>query len=169
MQNTLGRELHGHGHMLAALGQSKLPALDKAMFAGNGEWQGFAQLFVWMTAFGYLSMQSKLMAKGQTPRPLDHKSVMAAMAQGGGLMGISFSANITVSVRHGIQLGWAIRRRCRSVKKPVPAGPRWRCKGRRFSQVRYQPYTVSQSAWCTSGNGLSYSEPHAGMVITWFS
>lgn len=42
-----------------------------------------------MTAFGYLSMQAKLMVKGQTPRPLDHKSVMAAMVQGGGagLMG----------------------------------------------------------------------------------
>ncbi|MEQ0457422.1 hypothetical protein [Klebsiella sp. JB_Kp027] len=89
MQNTLGRELYGRGYTPAALGQSKLPALAKAMFAGNGEWQGFAQLFVWMTAFGYLSMQAKLMAKGQTPRPLDHKSVMAAMAQGGGagLMG----------------------------------------------------------------------------------
>lgn len=69
---------------MAALGQSKFPALAKAMFAGNGEWQGFAQLFIWMTAFGYLSMQAKLMVKGQTPRPLDHKSVMAAMVQGGG-------------------------------------------------------------------------------------
>lgn len=89
MQNTLGRELYGRGYTPAALGQSKFPALAKAIFAGNGEWQGFAQLFVWMTAFGYLSMQAKLMAKGQTPRPLDHKSVMAAMAQGGGagLMG----------------------------------------------------------------------------------
>ncbi|EJA5052405.1 hypothetical protein MU985_002837 [Salmonella enterica] len=89
MQNTLGRELYGRGYTPAVLGQSKFPALAKAIFAGNGEWQGFAQLFVWMTAFGYLSMQAKLMAKGQTPRPLDHKSVMAAMAQGGGagLMG----------------------------------------------------------------------------------
>ena len=89
MQNTLGRELYGRGYTPAALGQRKFPALAKAMFAGNGEWQGFAQLFIWMTAFGYLSMQAKLMVKGQTPRPLDHKSVMAAMVQGGGagLMG----------------------------------------------------------------------------------
>lgn len=89
MQNTLGRELFGRGYTPAALGQNKFPALAKAMFAGNGEWQGFAQLFVWMTALGYLSMQVKLMAKGQTPRPMDHKTVMAAMAQGGGagLMG----------------------------------------------------------------------------------
>lgn len=92
MQNTIGRELYGRGYTPAALGQSKFPALAKAMFAGNGEWQGFAQLFVWMTALGYLSMQAKLMMKGQTPRPLDHKSVMAAMAQGGGagLMGDFF-------------------------------------------------------------------------------
>lgn len=84
MQNALGRELFGRGYTPAALGESKFPALAKALFAGNGEWQGMANLFVWMTAFGYLSMQAKLMLKGQTPRPLDIKTVLAAMAQGGG-------------------------------------------------------------------------------------
>jgi hypothetical protein len=85
MQNTIGRELYGRGYTPAALGKNKMNSLYNAMRGGNGEWQGMAQLFVWMTALGYLSMQTKLLLKGQTPRPLDHKSVMAAMAQGGGL------------------------------------------------------------------------------------
>lgn len=84
MQNTIGREIYGRGYTPAGLGEAKFPALAKAMFAGNGEWQGFAQLFVWMTALGYLSMQSKLLLKGQTPRPMDVKTALAAMAQGGG-------------------------------------------------------------------------------------
>ena len=35
--------------------------------------------------FGYISMQSKLMLKGQTPRPADAKTFLAAASQGGGL------------------------------------------------------------------------------------
>ncbi|HBC5610244.1 TPA: hypothetical protein KEV05_004440 [Klebsiella oxytoca] len=46
---------------------------------------GLAQLALWMTFFGYLSMQTKLMLKGQTPRPADAKTFLAAAAQGGGL------------------------------------------------------------------------------------
>lgn len=52
---------------------------------GNGEKLGLAQLFIWMTALGYVSMQTKLLLKGQTPRPADAKTFLAAAAQGGGL------------------------------------------------------------------------------------
>ncbi|AKL13252.1 hypothetical protein AB182_18980 [Phytobacter ursingii] len=44
-----------------------------------------ANLFVWATMFGYLSMQSKLMLKGQTPRPANASTLRAAALQGGGL------------------------------------------------------------------------------------
>ena len=52
---------------------------------GKGAFLGAANLFVWATMFGYISMQSKLMLKGQTPRPADAKTFLAAASQGGGL------------------------------------------------------------------------------------
>lgn len=84
MQKHLGRELFGRGYTPAALGQNKIHSLANALKNGNGELLGLANMIVWMTAFGYLSMQTKLMAKGQTPRPASFKTVQAAFLQGGG-------------------------------------------------------------------------------------
>lgn len=89
MQNAIGRELYGRGYDFGSLSQNNTfrnNALIRAMRNGNGELMGVAQLFLWATAFGYLSMQTKLMLRGQTPRPADNVSTWtAAMAQGGGL------------------------------------------------------------------------------------
>ncbi|MGK8664871.1 hypothetical protein [Serratia marcescens] len=85
MQNTIGREIYGRGYTPAELGQSRFTSLANAMRNGNGEKMGLAQLFIWMTALGYVSMQTKLLLKGQTPRPADAKTFLAAAAQGGGL------------------------------------------------------------------------------------
>lgn len=86
MQNVLGREVFGRGYTPAGLGESKTTSLTNALFRnGKGAFMGAANLFVWATLFGYVSMQTKLMLKGQTPRPPDAKTFMAAAAQGGGL------------------------------------------------------------------------------------
>lgn len=86
MQNVLGREVFGRGYTPAGLGESKTASLTNALFRnGKGAFMGAANLFVWATLFGYISMQTKLMLKGQTPRPADAKTFMAAAAQGGGL------------------------------------------------------------------------------------
>ncbi|WP_312836628.1 hypothetical protein [Pantoea sp.] len=86
MQQTLGREVFGRGYTPAPLGQSRWGSVSNALFkSGKGEMVGLAQLFLWMTVFGYMSMQTKLMLKGQTPRPADSKTLLAAAAQGGGL------------------------------------------------------------------------------------
>lgn len=86
MQQTLGREVFGRGYTPAALGESRFGGLTNALFrSGKGEMLGLAQVFMWMTAFGYISMQTKLMLKGQTPRPADAKTFLAAAVQGGGL------------------------------------------------------------------------------------
>lgn len=86
MQQALGREVFGRGYTPAPLGQSRWGSVTNALLkSGKGEMVGMAHLFLWMTAFGYLSMQTKLMLKGQTPRPADAKTFLAAAAQGGGL------------------------------------------------------------------------------------
>lgn len=86
MQNVLGREVFGRGYTPAGLGESKTTSLTNALMRnGNGAFMGAANLFVWATLFGYVSMQAKLMLKGQTPRPADAKTFLAAAAQGGGL------------------------------------------------------------------------------------
>ncbi|MDT3531755.1 hypothetical protein [Cronobacter sakazakii] len=86
MQNVLGREVFGRGYTPAGLGESKTTSLTNALMRnGNGAFMGAANLFVWATLFGYVSMQAKLMMKGQTPRPADAKTFLAAAAQGGGL------------------------------------------------------------------------------------
>ncbi|EMX9855223.1 hypothetical protein ACW9S2_005241 [Klebsiella michiganensis] len=86
MQNVLGREVFGRGYTPAGLGESKTASLTNALLSnGKGAFIGAANLFVWATLFGYVSMQTKLMLKGQTPRPADAKTFMAAAAQGGGL------------------------------------------------------------------------------------
>ncbi|GJL38601.1 hypothetical protein TUM17576_54210 [Enterobacter hormaechei] len=86
MQNVLGREVFGRGYTPAGLGESKTTSLTNALLRnGKGAFVGAANLFVWATLFGYISMQSKLMLKGQTPRPADAKTFLAASSQGGGL------------------------------------------------------------------------------------
>lgn len=86
MQNVLGREVFGRGYTPAGLGESKTASLTNALLRnGKGAFVGAANLFVWATLFGYISMQSKLMLKGQTPRPADAKTFLAAASQGGGL------------------------------------------------------------------------------------
>ena len=86
MQQALGREVFGRGYTPSKLGESRWNSVTNALFkSGKGEMVGLAQLALWMTFFGYLSMQTKLMLKGQTPRPADSKTFLAAAAQGGGL------------------------------------------------------------------------------------
>ncbi|MGY6030655.1 hypothetical protein [Phytobacter sp. AG2a] len=86
MQNVLGREVFGRGYTPAGLGESKTSSLTNALLNnGKGAFLGAANLFVWATLFGYVSMQSKLLLKGQTPRPANGKTFLAAATQGGGL------------------------------------------------------------------------------------
>jgi hypothetical protein len=76
LQRVLSREIYGKG----------ATTMKEALKNGNGEMLGLANLIVWNTAFGYLSMTAKDLAKGKTPRdPEDPKTYMAAMVQGGGL------------------------------------------------------------------------------------
>jgi hypothetical protein len=86
MQNVLGREVFGRGYTPAGLGESKTTSMTNALLRnGKGAFMGAANLFVWSTLFGYISMQAKLMLKGQTPRPADVNTFLAAAYQGGGL------------------------------------------------------------------------------------
>lgn len=87
MQKTLGRELYGRGYAPTPLGQGYRGSKDliAALRNGNGERLGLAQLLLWTTAFGYLSMAAKDVVKGREPRsPDDPKTWVAAMVQGGG-------------------------------------------------------------------------------------
>lgn len=78
----LSRELYGRG----IEADSFTKAIRQALKNGNGEMMGIAQLFVQMTALGYLAMSAKDMLKGREPRdPLNQKTWMAAATQGGGL------------------------------------------------------------------------------------
>jgi hypothetical protein len=53
---------------------------------GNGERLAVAQLLLWTTAFGYLSIATKDALKQRQPRsPEDPKTWIAAMVQGGGM------------------------------------------------------------------------------------
>ncbi|ROM29269.1 hypothetical protein BK645_09880 [Pseudomonas protegens] len=88
MQKTMGRELYGRGYTPTALGNGFRGGRDliQALRSGNGERLAIAQLMLWTTAFGYLSMASKDVTKGREPRPADDpKTWLAAMVQGGGL------------------------------------------------------------------------------------
>ncbi|KAA0020718.1 hypothetical protein F0A16_02715 [Salinicola corii] len=88
IQKTLGRELYGRGYTPGAMDSSFRAGRDfvNALRNGNGEILGLAQLMVWTTAFGYMSMVAKDGVKGRSPRdPSDPKTWMAAMVQGGGL------------------------------------------------------------------------------------
>lgn len=87
MQKTLGRELYGRGYAPTPLGEGYRGSKDliSALRNGNGERLAMAQLMLWTTAFGYLSMSAKDAVKGRQPRPADDpKTWIAAMTQGGG-------------------------------------------------------------------------------------
>lgn len=76
LQKSIGRELFGKGS----------DTLGQALKNGNGELLGVAQLMLWTTLFGYGAMSAKDLLKGRTPRnPLDYKTWLAAMLQGGAL------------------------------------------------------------------------------------
>lgn len=73
MQKVIWRELYGRG-------------ADSISQVGMTEVIGTAQLFLWMTLFGYGAMSVKEMIKGRQPRnPTDAKTWAAAMLQGGAL------------------------------------------------------------------------------------
>ena len=87
MQKTMGRELYGRGYAPTPPGEGYRGSKDliAALRNGNGERLAMAQLMLWTTAFGYLSMSAKDAVKGRQPRPADDpKTWIAAMTQGGG-------------------------------------------------------------------------------------
>jgi len=88
MQKTMGREFYGRGYAPTPLGLGYRGSRDflSAMKNGNGEKLALAQLIVWTTAFGYLSMTAKDAVKGREPRPVDSAATWgAAFTQGGGI------------------------------------------------------------------------------------
>lgn len=88
LQKSVGRELYGRGYSPSQFGArfGGMRELGNALSSGNGEILGLAHLMLWTTAFGYLAMSAKDLAKGRTPRPPDDpKTWMAAMLQGGAL------------------------------------------------------------------------------------
>ena len=81
-ERVLGREIHGRGENYATLGEFLTGGR-------NGELVALAQMMVWTTALGYLSMTAKELVKGKEPRDVTDPAVawstfMAAAMQGGG-------------------------------------------------------------------------------------
>lgn len=79
-ERVLGREVYGRG--AATLGE--------ALTNKNGEMVALAQMILWTTALGYVSMSVKDMVKGKDPRDVTDpeiawKTFLAAAAKGGGL------------------------------------------------------------------------------------
>ncbi|PVX84355.1 hypothetical protein C7402_105196 [Paraburkholderia unamae] len=83
MQKIMGRELYGRGF------EGTNPF--KALAAGNGEAWGLVSVVALSTLFGFGSMVSKSLLRGQSPQmpngdaENDVKVFLAAMAQGGGM------------------------------------------------------------------------------------
>ena len=80
VERVMGREIYGRG----------ANTFGEALTNKNGELVALAQLVVWTTALGYVSMTAKELAKGREPRDVTEPAVawrtfMAAAAQGGGL------------------------------------------------------------------------------------
>jgi len=76
LTKVIGREVYGHG----------ATNLTEALFKGKGDMIGLAHMVLATTALGYLAMSAKDISKGRTPRdPMDKKTWVAAMLQGGGL------------------------------------------------------------------------------------
>lgn len=79
VQKTLGREIFGRGAAPDA-------NLWKALANGNGEILGVANLIAYSVIAGYVSMSTKDLMKGRTPRPpTDYRTWIAALSQSGGL------------------------------------------------------------------------------------
>lgn len=84
LQRTLGREIHGRGSDSLARG------LANALLPRGGETGALAGMILATTAFGYLSMCTKALLAGRTPRDITDPETFpdvfrAALLQGGGL------------------------------------------------------------------------------------
>ena len=76
LHKQLGRELFGKG----------ATNISEALVRGRGDILGLSHLIVATTLFGYLAMAAKDTFRGRKPRDFRNpKTVIAAMAQGGGL------------------------------------------------------------------------------------
>jgi hypothetical protein len=86
LQKTVGGTLFGRGYKYDSSKGVARNALQSLLENGNGEVVAIARMIGTMTLLGYASMSAKDLFKGKKPRnPEDHKTWMAAMAQGGGL------------------------------------------------------------------------------------
>lgn len=79
-ERVLGRDVYGRG----------ADTLGQALTGKNGEWVALAQMVVWTTALGYLSLTAKELAKGKEPRDVTDPGVawrtfLGSAAQGGGM------------------------------------------------------------------------------------
>jgi GNAT superfamily N-acetyltransferase len=76
VQMVLGREVYGRGY----------DTVGEYLRKGRGDMVGLVTMIGMYTALGYAAMAIKDLIKGREPRnPLDYKTWVAAMAQGGGL------------------------------------------------------------------------------------
>jgi hypothetical protein len=76
VQITLGREVYGRGY----------DTVGEYLKNGKGDMVGLATYIGLATMLGYGAMAAKDLIKGREPRtPLDYRTWVAAMAQGGGL------------------------------------------------------------------------------------
>ena len=75
IQMVLGREVYGRGY----------DTIGDYLKNGRGDMLGLVTYMALATGMGYAAMSIKDLLKGKNPRdPRDHKTVFAAMAQGGG-------------------------------------------------------------------------------------
>jgi len=75
LSRVMGRQVYGTG----------AKTLGEALMRGNGENLGLVNAIIGMSVLGYFSMQLKETSKGRSLRPADTSTLIAAMAQGGGL------------------------------------------------------------------------------------
>ncbi|OYW94847.1 MAG: hypothetical protein B7Z23_03045 [Pseudomonadales bacterium 32-61-5] len=76
VQSVLGREVYGRGY----------DTLGEYLRKGHGDMLGLAYMVGLYGVLGYGAMAAKDMLKGREPRdPTDYRTVLAALAQGGGL------------------------------------------------------------------------------------
>jgi hypothetical protein len=87
IQKTLGREVYGYDANYGQLDRSAFTMAAKAMVNVSGRQAGgILSLVLATTALGYIAGATKDLLKGKEPRdPLDIRTVLASLAQGGGL------------------------------------------------------------------------------------
>ena len=87
IQKTLGREVYGYDANYGQLDRSAFVMAAKAMVNVSGRQAGgILSLVLATTALGYVAAATKDLLKGKEPRdPLDPRTVLASLAQGGGL------------------------------------------------------------------------------------